>query len=75
MLKPKTAAERLGLSLSKVYALLQTGDLAHYRIDGSILIDESHLKDFLAAHEQRGRKTDPDQGKPVPRPRLRYLDL
>lgn len=74
MLTPKKAAERLDLSLSKIYELLQTGDLAHYRIDGAIRIDESHIKEFLAAHEKRGQGSQPVKAS-VPRPRLHFLKL
>jgi excisionase family DNA binding protein len=74
MLKVKTAAERLGLSRGKVYELVSTGDLTHYRIDGAIRFAETHIKEFLAAHEKRGQEAAPAKNT-APRPRLRFLHL
>jgi excisionase family DNA binding protein len=74
MLNVKKAAERLGLSRGKVYELVSTGDLTHYRIDGAIRIDEIHIKEFLEAHEKRGQEAAPAKNT-APRPRLRHLSL
>jgi excisionase family DNA binding protein len=73
MLTVKIAAERISVSVQTVYRLIETGELPHYRVGNAIRIAEHHIRDFLAAHEERGGKRD--KKNRTPRPRLRYLDL
>jgi excisionase family DNA binding protein len=57
MLTPKQAAASLGVSDSLIYEWCAEGVLPHYRFGrngrrGKILIDETELKSFMAAHRQ-----------------------
>lgn len=52
MLTPKTAAERLGVSISLVYSLCSSGVLPHFRFGnknrrGSVRIDEAELQAYV----------------------------
>jgi excisionase family DNA binding protein len=49
MLRAKQVAERLQLSLSKVYALVETGKLGHHRMDGAIRFSEEQVAEYLDA--------------------------
>jgi excisionase family DNA binding protein len=49
LLRPREAAELLGLSLSKVYALLQEGRLPCVRITGSVRIPRAALLELVEA--------------------------
>jgi excisionase family DNA binding protein len=48
-------AERLNLSQSKVYELVERGELPHHRFGGAIRISEQQIAEYLAAtkHERR----------------------
>lgn len=75
MLKVKSVADRLSLSLSAVYGLIEKGELPHYRIRGAIRVSEEQLKDFLADKEvKQERRDQPREHKP-PRPQLRHVRL
>ena len=47
MLSVKEAAIRLGISLSKMYALVEQRQIAHYRLGGKILLQEADLEVYL----------------------------
>ena len=47
MLTVKQSAKSIGLSASKMYELIASHRLAHYRIDGKILVDEADLTAYL----------------------------
>jgi excisionase family DNA binding protein len=47
MLTPNQVAERLAISLSKVYALIDQGVIGCYRIGGSIRVSEEQLNTYL----------------------------
>lgn len=55
MLTVKEIAGRLKVSLSKAYALIDAGEIAHYRIGGSIRVSEEQLQEFLDRARQ-GRR-------------------
>jgi excisionase family DNA binding protein len=59
MLTVKNVADELALSISAVYALVERGELGHYRIGGAIRIGDEHLSEFLASKEKRGREPQP----------------
>ena len=74
MLTVKQVADELALSISAVYALVERGEIAHYRIGGAIRIGDQHLSEFLASKERRGREPQPGKTNGS-RPRLKHLKL
>ena len=74
MLTVKQVADALALSISAVYALVERGELAHYRIGGAIRIGDEHLSEFLASKEKRGREPQPGKANGS-HPRLKHLKL
>lgn len=58
LLTPMQCAERLNLSVSKVYRLLAEGRIGHFKIDGSLRVDERQLEEYLESC-RRGRRQDP----------------
>ena len=67
MLKVKQVAERLNVSPSKVYELIERDLLPHYRIGGAIRVSEGHLTEYLASNEHgTGEKAKvwPERTKP-----------
>lgn len=72
MLTVKQVAERLSVSPSKVYRLIETGQLAHHRIGGSIRMTEEQVATFLeATRREPGIKLR----QPVRRPSLKHIRL
>lgn len=69
-------AERLRISVSAAYALVESGKLAHHRVgarNGAIRVSETDLTDFLA-----NCRREPANRRPTPPPvrqRLRLKDL
>jgi excisionase family DNA binding protein len=47
LMTPKNVAERLAISLSKVYSLIDRGTIGYYRIGGSIRVSEEQLNTYL----------------------------
>ena len=74
MLTVKNVADELALSISAVYALIERGELPHYRIGGAIRIADEHLSEFLASKERRAREPQPGKANGS-RPRLKHLKL
>jgi excisionase family DNA binding protein len=55
-------AKRLGVSLACVYALVESKELAHYRIGmgrGTIRVSDEQLQAYLGQHEQKRRTKAP----------------
>lgn len=75
MYKVKQVAQRLNLSESKVYELVEAGRIPHYRHDGTIRISEEQIQEYLSRIEVRGRMPEPAQRQPGPRPLLKHLRL
>ncbi len=74
MLRIKQVAERLNLSESKVYELVEQGKLGHHRMDGAIRVSEEQLAEYLETTKREGR--DAASRKPRQRrPELRHLRL
>ena len=67
----KTIAKRLVCSAAHVYALVDAGELGHYKIglgsQGGIRISEEHLQAYLERKEQGGQ--------PVPAPKVTPVKL
>lgn len=74
MLTVKQVADELALSISAVYALVERGEIAHYRIGGAIRIGDQHLSEFLASKEKRSGEPQPGKANGS-RPRLKHLKL
>lgn len=64
MLKVAQIAQRLNCSVSTVYALIESGRLAHYRCPG-VRVSEEQLNEYLGASVQRKysgeRKRSPER--------------
>jgi excisionase family DNA binding protein len=60
LLRPSEAAEILGLSLSKVYALLAAGELPAIKIGDSTRVPVVELQEWLAARRRGLEGTVPD---------------
>ena len=65
---------RLRLSLSKTYALLDSGKLGCHRMDGAIRISEEQLEEYLQATKRERGEAISTTRKP-PRPQLRHVRL
>jgi excisionase family DNA binding protein len=66
-------AERLGVSAACVYALVESKELAHYRIGmgrGTIRVSDEQLQAYLGSHEQKRPAKTP--AVPV---KLKHLSL
>ena len=48
MLNVKDVADRLSLSPSKVYRLIEDREIAHHRIGGAIRVTEEQIAEYLA---------------------------
>lgn len=52
LLRPDQAAEMLGISRSKVYALVRSGQLPAVRLTGSVRIPKAALQELVEAATQ-----------------------
>ena len=62
MLTVKQVKDRLNLSRSSVYALIDSGELKSYRLGagrGAIRVSEKQLEDFLRSRESGGASVPP----------------
>ena len=70
MLRVRDVAERLSISLSKAYELVNRGRITHCRFEGSIRVSEEDLQEYIARSKKgRGprvaeRNHSPRPGKP-----------
>ena len=68
-------AERLSVSPSCVYQLIESGRLAHHRIGvgrGAIRVSQEDLYDYLSACRRERKGEEPRR---TPRPKLKHLRL
>ena len=70
----KQIAQRLNLSVSKVYELVESGQLSHHRLDGAIRVSEEQLAEYLE-ETKRERGTSRRSIQRCPRPRLKNFSL
>ena len=72
LLKVRDLVERLSLSKSMVYELIETRQIGHHKIGGAIRVSEEQLAEFLdqTRHE---RAASERSTRRLPRPRLRHL--
>jgi excisionase family DNA binding protein len=74
VLRVKQVAERLNLSISKTYELLEKGALPHHRFGGAIRVSEEQIAAFLS-DTVRGREPPPDERTRRPRTALKHLKV
>ena len=74
MYRVKRVAELLSLSQSKIYELVESGDLPHHKIGGAIRVSEEQLAAFLEKTKREREEPIPAKRKP-PRPQLRHVTL
>ena len=74
MLKVSQVAQRLNLSESKIYQLVEEGKLAHHRFDGAIRVSEEQIAAYLEDTRQERQEHEPRQRQPR-LPRLRHVRL
>jgi excisionase family DNA binding protein len=72
LLRVRDIADRLCLSMSKVYDLVETRQIGHYKIGGAIRISEEQLTEFLDQTRQE-RGASERSTRRLPHPRLRHL--
>jgi len=71
MLKVAAVANRLNLSVSKVYELIDRGRLGHHRMDGAIRVSDEQLRAYL----EETKQGPGDLPKKSPRPRLKHIKV
>ncbi len=74
MLNVKDVAERLSLSPSKVYRLIEDREIAHHRIGGAIRVTEEQIAEYLA-ETKRERQTVATSGVRSRPLKLKHLHL
>ena len=67
------ASKRIGISPSKLYQLLAARKLAHYRVDGKIIIHEDDVAAFLAGC--RIPTVPTETASSMPRLKLKHINL
>lgn len=72
MLKVAQVAERLNVSVSKVYELVAQNKISHVRVGGAIRFEESDISEFIECHRKGRKSAQSWQAKADPRPRLRF---
>ena len=66
MFSVKDVADRLSLSPSKVYRLIEERELSHHKIGGAIRISEEQLSEFLQKTTRERRTDAPPSVRPHP---------
>lgn len=68
----REAATALGMSKSKVYEMVERGEIQHHRIGGAIRFSEENLIDLLQETKRERREGE----QPTPRvPKLRHVRI
>lgn len=73
LLTVKNVMAMLNISMSKMYHLIESGKMPHYRIDGAIRISDEQVNKFLE-ERKREREDSPARQKP-PRPQRQFKHL
>lgn len=72
VLTVKKAAPLLGISTAKLYQLVESRRIAHYRIDGKILLSEEMIRHYLdGCKVEKAEAPKPES----PRMKLKHLSL
>jgi excisionase family DNA binding protein len=73
VLNVREVAARLKFFQSKIYGMVERGELPHHKIGGAIRISEEQLTAYLeTTKRERG---EPPLTRKSPRPRLRHVTL
>ncbi len=64
MLNVKDVADRLSLSPSKVYRLIENREIAHHRIGGAIRVTEEQIAEYLADTKRERKAVFPSGVRP-----------
>ena len=54
-------AQRLRISKSKLYSIVATGKIGHYKVGGSIRFSEEHVREFLESVERQAEDDPPNR--------------
>ena len=74
MFRVRQVAERLNLSESKCYELIEQGKLGHHRMDGAIRVSEEQIAEYL--DKTRREPAEPVQKRTTgPRLKLSHVRL
>jgi excisionase family DNA binding protein len=74
VLRVKQVAERLNLSESKVYEMVESGELPHHRFGGAIRVSEDQIAEFLE-DTKRERREPESRNRGPRRPLLKHIRL
>jgi excisionase family DNA binding protein len=74
VLRVKQVAERLNLSVSKIYELVESGELPHHRFGGAIRVSEEQIAEYMNRTKRERKSAAPPKGA-GPRPRLKHIKL
>ena len=74
MLRVKQVADRLNLSESKIYEMVERGELPHHRFGGAIRVSEEQIAEYLEETKRERREPEPRKSQPR-RPQLRHVRL
>lgn len=75
MLRVRDVAQRLNISLSKAYELINRGRIVHCRFEGAIRVTEEDLQDYIASCKKgRGPRLDERNRSPRPGQPFKHLD-
>lgn len=76
MLTVKQVAERLRISLSSAYQLIESLKISYHRIGGAIRVSEEQLKEYLEDTKREREEPSPVKGKPSrPQTKLKHIKL
>ncbi|MSR56018.1 MAG: DNA-binding protein [Gemmataceae bacterium] len=67
-------AKRLNLSESKVYEMVERGELPHHRFGGAIRVSEEQIAEYLEETKRECREPEGRISQPR-RPQLRHVRL
>ena len=74
MLRVSEVANRLNVSVSKIYLMVQRKEIEHHRIGGTILFTEAGIEELMGRTKMERSEPEPRKSKP-PRPTLRHIKL
>jgi len=74
VLTVKQVAERLNLSVSKIYEMVEIGELPHHRFGGAIRVSEEQIGEYMDRTKRERRSATPPRVT-GPRPRLKNIKL
>ena len=70
----KEASTILSVSCSKLYEMVEKGEIEHHRIGGTIRFTEENLTELLERTKRERSEPERTKSQP-PRPRLRHVRL